>query len=102
MGGGISFGGRIQPVSWIQIIPGATAGFWGLFESGYEERYYYNYYYDYYNYYYRYEYFAWGGPFVKLLFGKNKFWGEVSYRQLFGTGFASQVMFGFTYAPPKK
>jgi len=100
-GGGVNFGGRIQPVSWLQIIPGVTTGFWGLFEyKKREEKYpYYN---DYYYDYYRNEYFAWGGPFVQLLFGKDKFWGEVSYRQLFGMSNASQIMFGFTYVTLKK
>jgi len=104
LGGGFSFGGRIQPISWLQIIPGGTTGFWAFFKYGYET---YNDYDSYYGYnsherYGRNEYFAWGGPFVKLLFGKGKFWGEVCDRVLFGTAFANQIMFGFTYAPSKK
>jgi hypothetical protein len=43
-----------------------------------------------------------GGPFVKLLFGKDRRWFEISNRVLLGTKFVSfaavhQVMFGFTY-----
>jgi hypothetical protein len=100
-GGGFSFGGRIQPSFWLQIIPGGTLGFWTLFEEEY--RYGYNYGTNYgYSYYDWDTYFAWGGPFIKLLFGKNKLWGEVSYRLIFGMRVANQAMFGFTYAPSKK
>jgi len=97
-GGGLNFGGRIRPVSFFQLILGGTAGFWTLFKYETRNNDYYGYdYYSYWN-----DYFAWGGPFAKLLFGKDKFWGEVSYRQLFGMRSASQIMFGFTYALPKK
>ena len=89
LGGGFSFGGRIKPVNWFQIIPGGSAGFWWIERRediftgwGYE-----------YNYNNR---FAFGGPFVKLLFGRNKCWGEVSQRLLFGTTIVSQTMAGFT------
>jgi len=100
-GDGFSFGGRIQPTPFFQIILGGTAGFWGLLKERYEYRYNYygNYYGGYRDYYTE---LAFGGPFVKLLFGKGKFWGEISDRTFFGTAFANQIIFGFTYAPSKK
>ena len=102
-GGGLSWGGLIKPIDWLQIIPGGSVGFWNLYDFNSrivywqepvwtggavwrsrvieEDR----------------GGFAFGGPFVKLLFGRDKFFGEVSQRFLFGERFASQTMLGFTY-----
>lgn len=99
-GGGFSWGGRIKPTDWFLIIPGCSAGWWAFFEDVYREEGYHNGTYYSHSGYYRSDILdnlAFGGPFVKLLFGKNKTWGEFSYRLLFGMRTANQIMFGFTY-----
>ena len=73
------FGARVQPTEWFQIIPGIS---YGLGVS--------------------YEYFSLGGSFVKLLFGQNKTWFEISHRWHFVYFNTHQIMCGFTYAPSKK
>jgi len=87
----MSWGGRIQPIEWFQIIPGASLGFFGATET-YTRRVYYGG-----GYYGQYE--DWTdvhlclvpfAPFVKVLFGRKQLWGEVSYRQIIGINFAEE------------
>jgi len=87
-GGGLSWGGRIQPVDWFQATFGGSAGNWALFTRQWDrwDRYYYN----------RLD-FAFGGPFVKTMFGNGKVWGEFNSRWLFGTSFAYQPMLGVSF-----
>jgi hypothetical protein len=85
----VSWGGRIKPNDAIQIVPGGSFGCWlyPIDEEGTDIV------------------FGaptFGGPFVKLLIGKNRSWFEISNRILFGTNFNTfiavhQIMLGFTY-----
>ena len=110
MGWGFSLGKQIKPNDWLQVIPGGSIGCWILFDfyssGGF---YYYNEEHD--KYYYEGGHgeidisVVFGGPFIKLLFGKNKFFAEFSQRFLFGSNMgenkgslvAYQAMLGFTY-----
>ena len=73
-GWGFSLGKPIKPTDWLQIIPGGSITGWiflivpeyGCTVGGSP---------------------AFGGPFVKMLFGRNRFFGEFSQRVLFGANF---------------
>ena len=100
MGGGASFGARIQPSERFQLIVGGSAGYWEAW------------------YYYYYWWSSWGGggfwaqdfywdsffggPFVKLLWGNNRLWFELYERLLIGTAINSQLGLGITFAPSRK
>ena len=79
------FGYRGQPAEWFQIIPGAAYGL-GISRH----------------------YISFGGPNLKMLFGKRKGKFEIAQRlhvlafQEYEKGYPYQVMMGFAYAPSKK
>jgi hypothetical protein len=91
-GGGISVGTRLQPAARFQVIQGGYVGMW-IF--------------DYNKYKTEFEPFVWGA-FVKLLFGENRCWFEISDKLLLGPGLErskkqpfNQIRIGFTYTPFK-
>ena len=82
IGGGGSFGARIQPTKSFQIIAGGSGGCWVAA--------------------YRHHGVFFGGPFVKFLWGKNHIWYELYSRTLIGVGVCEQVGVGVALAPSRR
>lgn len=93
--GGISFGARIQPNNFFQVILGATFGIHTKFEKKNED--------DYRFYTLDRKFVFAQGPMVKFLFGRENFWFEISNDLVFGTLYAAyNLKAGVTYAPTRK